>query len=143
MSISKAVITGKVVRDPEKRFTPSNVPVTTFSINVETSKSEGMNLVRVITWKNLADTCAETVKKGHKVIVDGRLQTNSYKDTSGVEKKGLELDAVSVEIISGKPEKPEKPADKSNESYDDIPPPSADDYNISSDELIDEEEIPF
>ena len=142
MSISKAVLTGKVVRDPEKRFTSSNIAVTTFSINVETQKSDGPNLVRVITWRNLADTTAETVKKGQKVIVDGRLQTNNYKDSSGIEKKGLELDANSVEIISGDVEA-SKPTAKADDSCDDIPPPSADDYNIEPDDLINEEEIPF
>lgn len=142
MSISKAVLTGKVVRDPEKRFTSANIAVTTFTINAETSRSEGTNLIRVITWKNLAETCAESVKKGCKVIVDGRLQTNSYKDSNGVDKKGMELDAVSVEVLSGASAAPSEPS-KDSSIEDDIPPPSADDYNITPDDLIDEEEIPF
>lgn len=140
MSISKAVITGKVVRQPEKRFTNSNVAVTTFSINVSTPKSEGPNLVRVITWRNLADTCAETIQKGQEVIIDGRLQTNNYKDASGVDRKVVEIDANNVEILQHtSAESKQQPAD----TYDEIPPPSADDYNITPDDLIDEEEIPF
>lgn len=141
MSISKAVLMGKVVRDPEKRFTSNNVPVTTFSINVITTKSEGINLVRVITWKNLADKAAETIKKGKTVIVDGNLQTSTYTDSAGIEKKGLELNAVGFEILSSQEEVVSKSS--SADMVDDIPPPSADDYNITQDELIDEEEIPF
>ncbi len=139
MSISKAVLMGKVVKDPEKRFTQNNISVTTFTVNVMTSKSEGPNLVRVITWRKLADTCAETVKKGQTVVIDGRLQTNSYKDQSGIDKKGIELDANNVEIIQSV--KDQKTG--ADEIEDDIPPPSADDYNITPDDLIDEEEIPF
>lgn len=139
MSISKAVLTGTVVRDPEKRFTPQNIPVTTFTINVETKKSTGANLVRVITWRNLAETTADTVKKGSRVIVDGRLQLNSYTDASGAQKKGIELDASAVELLTGKAATSSAVSEDFN---DDIPPPSADDYNIS-DDLINEEEIPF
>jgi single-strand DNA-binding protein len=142
MSISKAVITGKVVKDPEKRFTSNNIAVTTFTINLLATRSEGVNLVRVISWRKLAETCAETVKKGQTVIVDGRLQTNSYKDASGVDKKGIEIDANNVEILS-KIEAESKSKAGSDEAIDDIPPPSADDYDITPDELIDEEEIPF
>lgn len=140
MSISKAVLTGKVVRDPEKRFTPSNIAVTTFTINVTTQKSEGPNLVRVITWRNLADSSAEKVKKDQIVIVDGRLQINSYKDSNGVDRKGLELDANNFEILSGSNVAQAPPQ---NDLMEDIPPPSADDYSIDSSDLIDEEEIPF
>lgn len=140
MSISKAVLMGKVIRDPEKRFTQSNVPVTTFSINVMTSRSEGINLVRVITWRNLADKAAESIKKGTTVVVDGNLQTSTYTDSSGIEKKGLELNAVNFEVLSSYKEEDKLP---SEDIVDDVPPPSADDYNITQDELIDEEEIPF
>jgi len=142
MSMCKAVLTGKVVRDPEKRFTTGNVSVTTFSINVETPKSEGhTNIVRVIAWRNLADTCAETVKKGQTVIVEGRLQVNSYKDATGADKKGLELEANDVMVLStvAKPIVKES----SNSVVDNVPPPTSDDYDISTNDLIDEEEIPF
>lgn len=140
MSICKAVLTGKVVRDPEKRFTPSNVAVTTFTINVTTLKSEGPNLVRVITWKNLADSSAEKVKKDQMIIVDGRLQINSYKDSNGVDRKGLEIDANDFEILSSTDAVKAQPQ---NDLMEDIPPPSADDYTMDSGDLIDEEEIPF
>lgn len=140
MSISKAVLMGKVVRDPEKRFTQANIPVTTFTINVETKRSDGPNLVRVITWRNLAETVSDQVKKGTKVIVDGRLQVNSYKDSTGADKKGMELDAVAVEIVSAQQKASSAPPEE--DLSGDVPPPSADDYNIT-DDLINEEEIPF
>lgn len=141
MSMSKAVLTGKVVRDPEKRFTTGNISVTTFSINVETPKSEGnVNIVRVISWRNLADTCAESVKKGQTVIVEGRLQVNSYKDAAGVDKKGLELDANNVMVLSNIDKGSVK---ETTATVDNVPPPLADEYDISVNDLIDEEEIPF
>lgn len=141
MSISKAVLTGKVVRDPEKRFTTSNLAVTTFSINVDSQKSTGLNIARVITWRNLAETCAESIKKGQTVIVDGRLQINSYKDANGQDRKAIEIDASNVEILSGMAKTTAPPKDK--DLTDDVPPPSAEDYNITPDDLINEEEIPF
>lgn len=140
MSISKAVLMGKVVRDPEKRFTSSDVAVTTFSINVVTQRSEGPNLVRIITWRNLAETCADTIKKGQTIIAEGRLQINTYKDSSGADKKGIELDANNVEIVGSADKKAD---DINKEDSLEVPPPSESDYNISPEELINEEEIPF
>ena len=142
MSISKAVITGKVVRDPEKRFTSSNVAVTTFTINVGNGKdSADPNLVRIICWRNLADRAAEEIAKGKTVIVDGGIQISSYKDSSGAEKKVLEIEAVNFVVLQGGAEAVKSQA--RDDQFDEVPPPSADDFNITSDDLIDEDEIPF
>ena len=149
MSFCKAVIEGNVCKEPEKRFTSANIAVTTFSINVPSTKNDGPNIVRVVTWRNLAENCAETILKDQRVIVEGRLQINSYKDQEGAEKKVVEIDAVNVEIVSadaGSSNNQTKQAEQrpvTQKTSQAAPPPVADEFDMHADELIDEDEIPF
>ena len=82
----KIVIVGNLGKDPEMRYTPSGQAVTNF--NVATSRryttSDGNQVdettwFRVSTWGKLAELCNQYLKKGKKVLVDGRL--NPDKDT--------------------------------------------------------------
>lgn len=104
MSLSKIVVSGRVIRAPEKRFTPStNVAVTEFSIAVESPPRDGQvetTPIKVITWRDLAERCSTEVKKGDLVAVDGRLQINNYQSQDGQKRREVEVDAVSVENLS-------------------------------------------
>jgi len=105
MSLSKIVVSGKVVRAPEKRFTPNtNVAVTEFSIAVESPpRPDGTSestAVKVITWRDLAERCAQELRKGDLVAVDGRIQINNYSTAEGARRREVEIDAVSVENLS-------------------------------------------
>src|SRR6185503_19262561 len=105
MSIAKIVISGRVVRAPEKRFTPNaNVAVTEFAIAVESApRNDGQtetNFVKVITWRDLAERCAQEIKKGDLVAVDGRLQINNYQASDGQRKRDVEVDAIAVENLT-------------------------------------------
>ncbi len=137
MSLSKAVLQGTVVREPEKRFSSNNVAVTSFTINL-TPAADEESLLRVLTLGRLAETVAETVSKGAMVIVDGQLQTNSVKTQSGEEKKVLEVQANNVEVVSASSAPSSKSSDKSMQ--DEILQLSDEDF---SDELIGDNEIPF
>lgn len=105
MSLSKIVVSGRVIRAPEKRFTPSNnVAVTEFAIAVESpARADGQpesSPVKVITWRDLAERCAQEIKKGDLVAVDGRLQINSYTTSDGQRRRDAEIEAIAVENLS-------------------------------------------
>jgi single-strand DNA-binding protein len=105
MSLSKIVISGRVVKAPEKRFTPNNnVAVTEFTIGVDSpNRQDGSvdtNFVKVITWRDLAERCAQDLKKGDVVAVDGRLQINNYTTAEGQKKRDVEIDATAVENLT-------------------------------------------
>jgi single-strand DNA-binding protein len=105
MSLSKIVISGRVVKAPEKRFTPNNnVAVTEFTIGVDSpNRQDGSvdtNFVKVITWRDLAERMANELKKGDLVAVDGRLQINNYTNAEGQKRRDVEIDASSVENLS-------------------------------------------
>lgn len=136
MSLSKAVIQGIVVREPEKRFSSNNVAVSNFTINITPNNDEA-SFLRVIALGRLAETVADNVKKGAMVVVDGQLQTNTVKSQTGEERKIVELQASNVELMgSGAASVKEKPQSMQEE----ILQLSDEDF---SDELIGDDEIPF
>lgn len=104
-SLSKIVVTGRVVRAPEKRFTPNgNVPVTEFAIAVESPPRQDGTVesqpVKVVAWRDLAERCALEIKKGDLVAVDGRLQINNFTSQDGQRRRDAEIDATSVENLT-------------------------------------------
>ena len=133
MTLAKIFVTGKVVKNPEKRFTQNDLAITSFTIDVN---PQDESLVRVFAMGNLADTVEQTVKMGDSVIVEGRLQTNTFKTTSGKDKKIFEINASTVEKMSGSQSSPQtSTAQKENLvqfATEEI-----------SENLIDEDEIPF
>lgn len=131
MSIAKAVISGTVYRNPEKRFTGNNIPVTSFTLNIDEKEQ---SLIRVVARGNLAESIENAVSKGDKVVVDGRLQVSNFQSEDGTEKKVMEIDMSSFEVISSS-----SPA-SSQKTSDEVVKFSEVEMN---DVLIGEEEIPF
>jgi single-strand DNA-binding protein len=105
VSLSKIVVSGRVIREPEKRFTPANnVAVTEFVIGVESiPRSEAppeSTPVKVTTWRETAERCAHEIKKGDLVAVEGRLQINKFVTAEGQNRRDVEIDAFNVENLS-------------------------------------------
>lgn len=133
MSIAKAVLSGIVYRSPEKRFTGNNIPVTTFTLNIDEKEQ---SLVRVIARGNNAEAIEQAVSKGDKIVVDGRLQISAVQGEDGSEKKVMEIDLTSFEVVSSSNSASASPK-KSSEEVVKFSEVEMDDV------LIGEEEIPF
>lgn len=133
MSIAKAVISGTVYRNPEKRFTGNNIPVTSFTLNIDEKEQ---SLVRVIARGNNAETIEQAVSKGDKIVVEGRLQVSAVQGEDGTEKKVMEIDMSSFEVLTSS----QSPSSSSKKSSDEVVKFSEVEMD---DVLIGEEEIPF
>ena len=133
MSIAKAVLSGTVYRNPEKRFTGNNIPVTTFTLNIDEKEQ---SLIRIVARGNNAEAIEQAVSKGDKVVVDGRLQITSIQGEDGADKKVMELDLSSFEVLSGS----QSVSSSSSSKSDDVVKFSEVEMD---DVLIGEEEIPF
>src|SRR5574344_1655692 len=94
MSIAKTVVTGTVYRAAEERFTHNNVSVSAFVMNIG---ERDELLIRVISKRQNMNELVSSLTKGEKILVEGRLQTNSVKTDSGAERKIFEIDANSIE----------------------------------------------
>ena len=102
------VIMGRLTRDPEKRQTPSGVPVTSFSLAVNrpfTPKDGGerqTDFIDVVAWRNTADFVAKYFTKGQMAAVSGRLQIRDWVDKDNNKRKSAEVVADNVYFTEGK-----------------------------------------
>ena len=119
------LIAGNVGRDPEMRYTPSGQPVTSFSVatNRQYNDASGQTVketvwFRVTVWGKTAETCNQYVKKGSKVLVEGRLTPDPasggpkvWTDKDGTAKASFEVTANNVRFLSSRDEAQTAPAD--------------------------------
>lgn len=92
-------LTGNVTRDPELRYTPSGQPVTTFGLavnrrwhNRQTNEwEEQTSFFDVKSWAQLAENASETLTKGTRVIVTGRLEQRSWETEEGDKRSKIEV----------------------------------------------------
>ena len=98
-------LVGNLADDPELRYTPAGVPVTTMSVAVNRrffdkekngfeEKLDGF--FRVIVWRDYAENVAESLRRGNRVLVVGRLISRSYEDKEGQTKYITEIEADEV-----------------------------------------------
>lgn len=97
-SLNKVQLIGNLTRDPELKFTPSEIAVCTFSVATnrqwttdQGEKKDEADFHRIVAWRKLAEICGQLLKKGRKVYVEGRLQTRSWQDKEGVTKYMTEV----------------------------------------------------
>lgn len=130
MTIAKAVVTGTIYRAPEKRFTSNDVAVSSFVLDIG-EKDE--TLIRVLSKRTMFEELISSLKKGERVLVEGRLQTANAKMEDGSERKIYEIDANTIEKMDGSV----APASSNN---GEIVKFAQEEF---TDELISEDEIPF
>jgi len=97
-SLNKVMLIGNLTRDPEMRYTPAGTAVCTFGVATNRSwttdsgeKKDEADFHNIVAWNKLAEICAQLLKKGRKVYVEGRLQTRSWQGTDGTQKQRTEV----------------------------------------------------
>jgi single-strand DNA-binding protein len=107
------MLIGRLTRDPEMRYTPSGAAVTNFSIATNSygsdasgEKKEYTDFHNIVAWnigkRNLAEICAQFLKKGSLVYVEGRLQTRSWEGQDGQKKSRTEIRVTDVEFLESR-----------------------------------------
>jgi single-strand DNA-binding protein len=116
MSLNKCMIIGNLGRDPEMRYTPSGQAVTQFSVatnrNYRDPQGEWQSETewfRVVVWGDQGERVAEYLRKGHKVYVEGRLQTRQWEDQTGNKRYTTELIASRVQSLERRDREGEPP----------------------------------
>jgi single-strand DNA-binding protein len=104
--INRTVLTGRLTKDVEIRYTNSGAAVASMTVAVNrTFKSEGQpdaDFINVIAWKRQAENAANFLRKGSLVGIDGRLQTRSYEAQDGRKVFVTEVVAESVQFLEPK-----------------------------------------
>ncbi len=118
MAYHTIILVGNLGRDPEMRYTPSGQAVTNFSVATsrQYTGSDGQQVketiwFRVSTWGKSAETCNQYLKKGSKVLVEGRLipDTNTgsprvFTRQDGTSGSSYEVNASTVRFLSTRAE---------------------------------------
>ncbi len=102
--MNKVVLLGRLTRDPELRYTSSNIPATSFTVAVNrnyknASGGYDADFIPVTAWRQTAEFAAKHLKKGARVCVSGRIQTRSYDGNDGQKRYVTEILAEDVEVI--------------------------------------------
>ena len=105
--INNVVLIGRLTRDAELRYTPSNIAVATFNLAVNRNfKNDNGDIeadfINVVMWRQQAENFANWVKKGNLVGITGRIQTRSYDNQQGQRVYVTEVVAESFQILEKK-----------------------------------------
>lgn len=108
--INRVLISGRLTRDPDKRYSPDGTPVTTFALAFhrhfrgrDGKLAEQTGYVNVVTSQRLAEVCGQYLRKGSAVLVEGSLMMREWSTPQGEKQKRLELRGESVHFLERKP----------------------------------------
>lgn len=101
------LLTGRLTRDAELKYTNSGTAICNFSIAVnrryKDPKSgewkDDTSFVDIVVWREAAERCGKVLKKGSPVHVEGRLKSSSYEAKDGTKRSKLEVEARRVQIL--------------------------------------------
>lgn len=137
--MNKVVLIGRLTRDPELRYTSSNIPSATFSLAVN-RPFQNQNGVReadflnIVMWRKQAETAKKYLTKGSLISIEGRIQTRNYDGADGKKVYVTEVVADNFEFLETKGQKTSTPmSDVSN----DIEYSNAPSTNVSDEPYID------
>lgn len=105
MYLNKAMIIGNLTRDPEVRALPSGVKVASFGVATNRVwkdkngvKQENVDYHNIVVFGKQAEIVSQYMKKGSSILVEGRMQTRSWDDSSGVKKYRTEIVADRIQF---------------------------------------------
>lgn len=106
--MNNIVIVGRLTADPEVRYVPSSgtaVATFTVAVNRDFSNREGKreaDFLDVQVWGKQGETCAEYLKKGHLVSVNGSVRVDSYTDSQGINRRAWRINANRINFLTPK-----------------------------------------
>jgi len=123
-TLNKVFLMGNLTKDPEMRYTPGGTGVARFGLAVnrvynssDGEKKEDTCFVDIVAWDKLAEVCSEHLAKGRLILVEGRLQYQSWESDDGAPRHKIEVVAQNIQFLGGKSEEKSEGV----EDTDDIP----------------------
>ena len=106
--LNKAIIQGRLTKDPELRTTQSGTSVASFTVawSEEYNGNEKKLFLNCVAWKNTAEMLAKFFSKGKEIVVEGTLGSRSWEDKDGNKREVIELTADRLHFCGPKESKP-------------------------------------
>ena len=125
--INYVIVAGNLTKDPVFRQTTNQTPVVNFSIASNRKYKDSSNqwqedvcYVGVVAWNKLAESCRDRLKKGSAVLVDGELQSRSWKTDDGHNRSIVEIKARRIQFLNKRLRSNENGTSDSEENDDNI-----------------------
>ena len=107
--VNKAILIGRLGKDPEVRYTPDGTMVTNFNVATDEQwkdksgeKVQKTEWHRIVAFGKLAEICGNYLVKGKLIFVEGRIQTRSWEDKEGVKRFTTEIIANNMQMLDSK-----------------------------------------
>lgn len=143
MNLNKVFLVGRLTRDPQVRSLPSGQQVASFGmatdrffVDKQGSKQQQTEFHNITVFGKLADISSQYLNKGSLVLIEGRLQTRSWKDAAGIQKSRTEIIAERLQLGP-------KSSNKTASAPSQPAPHSQEDIPIIEEEEINVKDIPF
>ncbi len=105
--LNSVIIAGNLTKDPVFRETTNKTPVVNFHIAANRRYKDSQNqwqedvcYVGVVAWNKLAESCKDRLKKGSAVLVDGELQSRTFKTEDGRNRTIVEIKAKRIQFLN-------------------------------------------
>ena len=108
-TFNKVILLGNLTRDPELRYTPQGAAVCEFALalnyqytNKQTGqKVEEVSFIDIVAWGKTGEICAEYLKKGRPVFIEGRLTLDRWETPDGQKRNRMRVTAERVQFLGG------------------------------------------
>jgi single-strand DNA-binding protein len=134
--VNKAILIGRLGKDPEVRYTPDGTMITNFNLATDEQwkdkngeKVQKTEWHRIVTFGKLAEICGNYLVKGKLIFVEGRIQTRSWEDKDGVKRYTTEIIASNMQMLDSKGQ------NKTSESSPDSSPESFNNGSVPVDDV--------
>ena len=116
--MNKVILMGRLTKDPEVRYTQTGKVVTQFILAVDrpfkdADGNKETDFIPVVVWGKAAELVGNSCQKGHRLLIDGRLQIRSYEAKEGGKRWVTEIIANGVEFVERKSDQGGTTCDKS------------------------------
>ena len=151
--MNKVILVGRLTKDPELKYTNTNIPVVQFTIAVNRTfqnknGEKQADFISCVVWRQQAENFAKYMRKGSLIGIDGQIQTRQYDDPNGVRKYITEVICDSIHFLESKssrdgfsgysdvnqydiPSYNQKPSEQPKDPFEDL----KSDFDVSNDDL--------
>ncbi|MFA7180830.1 MAG: single-stranded DNA-binding protein [Bacteroidales bacterium] len=104
MNTNTVILVGNLVRDPEMRYTPGGHAVANFTVAVNDGfgDKQDTDFIDCTIWRKTAEAVTNYCQKGSKVLVQGKLKQQAWKDREGNNRKRVYVKAQRIEFLNTK-----------------------------------------
>ena len=141
-SLNKAMLIGRLGKDPEIRYTPDGSPVANFSLATSESwtdksgaRQEKTEWHNIVAWSKLADLSKRYLAKGRQIYVEGRIRTRDWDDKDGNKRRTTEIIANQIVLLGSRPEGIEAGAPSAQRSAPEPAEPGLADVEITDNDI--------